>query len=96
MEDTCNPPAVCYTVDSNLSEEEELSKLAIKRKESKFSQQTLADMASRPEYKLTRRAVQSYELGTRDINKCAAITVYNLAQALGCQMEDLLELEEGN
>lgn len=97
MEDTCNPPAVCYTVDSKLSEDEELSKIAKRRKEEKLSQQQLADMASamasNPKYKIARRSLQDYELGARDINKCAAITVYYLAQALGCKMEDLLELE---
>ena len=91
MEDTCKSSAVCYTVGSKLSEDEELSKLAQKRKEAKLSQSQLALMVQMP-----LKSLQSFEIGRRDINKCAAVTVYNLAQALGCKMEDLLELEEGN
>lgn len=89
MEDTCNSPTVCYTKSSKLSEDEELSKLAIKRKEAKLSQQTLADMVG-----LSRRALQSYELKTRDINKCAVGVAVKLADALGCDVKDLLEPEE--
>ena len=31
------------------------------------------------------------EQGVKDINKAQAITVYKLAAALGCRMEDLIE-----
>lgn len=37
--------------------------------------------------------IQHYEQGVRDINKAQAITILNLAMALGCNMEDLLEDE---
>lgn len=37
------------------------------------------------------RMIQHYEQGAKDINKAEAITVYHLAQALNCYMEDLLE-----
>lgn len=37
------------------------------------------------------RMIQSYEQGTKDINKAAAITVYRLACALGVTVEQLLE-----
>lgn len=37
------------------------------------------------------RNIRAYEQGSRDINKAQAITVYQLAQALGCTVEDLLE-----
>ena len=36
--------------------------------------------------------VQHYEQGFHDINKAEAMTVYKLAKALGCRMEDLLQL----
>lgn len=38
------------------------------------------------------RTLQYYEQGYKDINKAQAITLYKLAQALECTIEDLLEL----
>lgn len=37
------------------------------------------------------RMIQYYEQGAKDINVAAALTVYRLAQALDCKVEDLLE-----
>ena len=37
------------------------------------------------------RMIQYYEQGAKDINAAAALTVYRLAQALDCTVEDLLE-----
>lgn len=37
------------------------------------------------------RMIQHYEQGVKDLNKAQAITVYRLAQALNCTVEDLLE-----
>ena len=37
--------------------------------------------------------IQHYEQGFRDINGARAITIYKLAKALNCQMEDLIETE---
>ena len=37
------------------------------------------------------RMIQHYEQGVKDINAAAALTVYRLAQALNCTVEDLLE-----
>ena len=37
--------------------------------------------------------IQYYERGAKDINVAAALTVYRLAQALDCTVEDLLEIE---
>ena len=39
------------------------------------------------------RMIQYYEQGAQDINKAEALTVYKLAQALGCKMEDLINKE---
>lgn len=39
------------------------------------------------------RMIQHYEQGRKDLNVAAAITVYRLAQALECKVEDLLEIE---
>lgn len=38
--------------------------------------------------------IQFYEQGRRDINRAEAYTVYKLARALGCTVEDLLEGEK--
>ena len=39
------------------------------------------------------RMIQHYEQGFKDINRAQAITVYKLAFALNCRMEDLIEEE---
>ena len=38
------------------------------------------------------RTLQQYELGTKDINKASAYSVYALAKTLNCNVEDLLEM----
>ena len=38
------------------------------------------------------RMIQHYEQGTKDINVAGALTVYKIAQALNCRVEDLLEI----
>lgn len=40
------------------------------------------------------RMIQHYEQGVKDLNRAAAITVYHLAQALSCTVEDLVEIDE--
>lgn len=50
------------------------------------SQSELARMSS-----VSLRSIQMYEQRQKDINKGQALTVMNLAKALGCSMEDLLE-----
>jgi transcriptional regulator with XRE-family HTH domain len=89
MEDTCNPPTVCYTVNSNLSEDEELSKLAQKRIKAKLTQQQLALMAQLP-----LKTLRKYEIGERSINKCAVAVAVRIADALGCDVKEILEPEE--
>ena len=37
------------------------------------------------------RSIQMYEQRNKNINKANADTVYQLAKALGCTMEDLIE-----
>jgi transcriptional regulator with XRE-family HTH domain len=58
------------------------------RKAAGLTQQQLADAAG-----LNVRMLQYYEQGYKDINAAGALTVYQLAQALGCQVQDLLELD---
>ena len=40
------------------------------------------------------RMIPKYEAGANDINKAQGITLYKIAQVLGCKVEDLLELKE--
>lgn len=42
------------------------------------------------------RMIQKYEQGDKDINKASGITLYKLAIALNCKMEDLIEVENEN
>lgn len=37
------------------------------------------------------RMIQYYEQGYKDINAASVLTVYHLAQALNCTVEDLIE-----
>ncbi len=66
-----------------------MSKLQDRRKAAGFSQ---SQLAARVEG-LSVRTLQHYERGALDINKAAALTVWRLAVALGCDVVDLLEIE---
>ncbi len=52
------------------------------------SQRELADLSG-----VGLRSIQMYEQRQKDINKASVISVRNLAKALGCSMEDLIEAE---
>ena len=39
------------------------------------------------------RMIQAYEQGTKDINRAEGLSIYHLAKALSCTVEDLLELD---
>lgn len=64
-----------------------MSRLQERRKAAGMSQSALANAAE-----VNVRMLQYYEQGAKDINKAEAFTVYKLAQALNCTMEELLEL----
>ena len=51
-----------------------------------FTQGKLAEVSG-----VNVRMIQYYEQGSKDINKAEALTVYRLAQALNCTVEDLIE-----
>lgn len=51
-----------------------------------LSQAKLAEVSG-----VNKRMIQYYEQGVKDIDAAAALTVYRLAQALNCTVEDLLE-----
>ncbi len=50
---------------------------------------TQAELAKMADVRL--RSIQMYEQRNKDINKASVETVYRLAKALGCTMEDLIE-----
>lgn len=58
------------------------------RKSSGYTQKQLADISG-----IDQATISKLESGVRDINRTEAYTVYLMAQALGCSMEGLLELE---
>lgn len=62
-----------------------------RREAAGLSQQQLADVSGVPV-----RMIRAYEAESetchRDINKAEARKVYNMAQALGCSVADILEL----
>lgn len=62
------------------------TKLAVARKRLKKTQQDLAHESG-----VKLRSVQLYEQRQRDINEASVTTVRNLAKALNCNIEDLLE-----
>ena len=64
-----------------------MSKLKKIREDKNITQIKLAEDSG-----VNLRILQYYEQGYKDINKAQAITLYKLAQALECKIEDLLEL----
>lgn len=59
------------------------------RKAAGLSQSKLAEISG-----VNLRMIQYYEQGAKDINKAEVLTVYRLAQALNCIVEDLIEKEK--
>lgn len=56
------------------------------RKRAGLSQAALAEMVG-----ISHRTLQDYEQNRKPLEKAAAITVLNLARALGCTVEDLID-----
>lgn len=54
-----------------------------------MSQSELADVTG-----ISVRMIQNYEQGKNDINMAQAVTVWRLAKALHCEVEDILDLPE--
>ena len=63
-----------------------MSNLKNMRTQRGYSQGRLAELSS-----VSLRMIQFYEQGARDINIAQADTVHKLAQALDCNMEELLD-----
>ena len=70
-----------------LSECGQITNLQKIRKSLGYSQGELAKKSG-----VNKRMIQQYEIGAKDINKAAGITLFALAQALNCDIKDLLEI----
>ena len=66
---------------------ESMNNLKRHRNWSGMSQSQLAEASG-----VNLRMIQYYEQGAKDINKAEALTVWKLAQALKCDVGDLLEI----
>lgn len=64
-----------------------MSKLKNIRESKNMTQSKLSEISG-----VNLRTLQDYEQGKKDINGVRGITLYKLAQALECTIEDLLEL----
>lgn len=56
------------------------------REEKNITQAKLSEVSG-----VNLQMIQKYEQGVKDINKAQGITLHNIAQALNCKIEDLLE-----
>ena len=66
-----------------------MTQLQLRRQGAGMSQSELARKA-----KISVRTLQSLEVGARNIDKVSVLTALNLAKALGCSIEDILEWSE--
>lgn len=58
------------------------------------TQQGLSQSLLSKEANVSLRSLQAYEQGDRDLNKAQAETVYKLAKALNCKMEELIDIQK--
>lgn len=58
------------------------------------TQQGLSQSLLSKEANVSLKTLQAYEQGDRDIKKAQAETVYKLAKALNCKMEELIDIQE--
>ena len=65
------------------------SNLKLTREYKGFSQSKLAELSRVP-----LRNIQAYEQGYKDINKAQCVTVLQLAEALGCDVYDIINPRE--
>ena len=77
----------CSVADEIYSQKYPQTNLKRIREASRFSQARLSSEA-----KVSLRSIQMYEQRNKDVNKAQAITLVKIARALGCDVEDLLEI----
>lgn len=66
-----------------------MNKLKKIRVQQGLSQSLLSKKAN-----VSLRSLQAYEQDDRDLNKAQAETVYKLAKALNCKMEELIDIQK--
>lgn len=66
-----------------------MNKLKEIRTQQGLSQSLLSKKAN-----VSLRSLQAYEQDGRDLNKAQAETVYKLAKALNCKMEELIDIQK--
>lgn len=82
-------PEMIYMPGLKLERSDFKTNLAFIRNDKRITQSALAERSG-----VSVRMIQHYEQGVKDINAAAALTVSKLAQALGCSVEDLLEINK--
>lgn len=75
-----------YMPGIELVREDFKTALEFRRQIKRYTQKKLSEESG-----VNIRMIQHYEQGVKDINAAAALTVYRLAQALDCKVEDLIE-----
>lgn len=58
------------------------------------TQQGLSQSLLSKEANVSLKTLQAYEQGDRDIKKAQAKTLYKLAKALNCKMEELIDIQK--
>ena len=81
-----NTREMIYAPGIELVREDFKTALEYRRQAKRYTQKKLSEDAD-----VNIRMIQHYEQRVKDINKAQAITVYRLAKALDCTVEDLLE-----
>ena len=81
-----NNNEMIYMPGLELVREDFKTALEFRRQTKRYTQKKLAEESG-----VNVRMIQHYEQGVKDLNRAQAITVYRLAQALDCKVEDLLE-----
>lgn len=74
------------TLNSIIDRKKSITKLQLQRKRYGCSQKELAKRSG-----VNLRTLQQYELGTKDINKAALVSVLAMVNVLGCSVEDIIE-----
>lgn len=74
-------------INSNLNKDKKDTNLRIYRKLNNLSQNQLSEISG-----VELRSIEMYEQRRNDINKAQSITLYKLSKALGCTIEDILEI----
>ena len=77
-----------FVADSIIAESNPQTNLKRLREATGLSQSQLAEEAQ-----ISLRSIQMYEQRNKDINKAQAITLAKISRVLGCEIEDLLEVE---